>query len=291
MKEAKDCDENIVQCVLRRVKSISSKSLPKTCGHWCVILKDLVSYFSEDPHRNMEIRNHYHRLIEYTLRSDRLNNRLIGLENVQNVVQKDTNVVGVRRWLLEDIKVLSLLFNDRIHERIVAKSRNLMKELTRRAWLTIKDVCFIWEAALGKHGALVKEISELLAVISTVDPLKSNYGISENNNSSLYFNNHPLNDCSGSNSGRTINLLKNEYSFPNDKMCEKHQEHGVCLGILQHIHKRAGNHATETLVFLDAVLRCRGDEFQTTHRHSSSANSGFKLKINHIASKLFFWYR
>ena len=52
MKEAKDCDENIVQCVLRRVKNISSKSLPKTCGHWCVILKDLVSYFSEDPHRN-----------------------------------------------------------------------------------------------------------------------------------------------------------------------------------------------------------------------------------------------
>ena len=71
-------------------------------------------------------------------------------------------------------------------------------------------------------------------------------------------------------------------------MCEKHQEHGVCLGILQHIHKRAGNHATETLVFLDAVLRCRGDEFQTTHRHSSSANSGFKLKINPYSVKAFF---
>ena len=73
-------------------------------------------------------------------------------------------------------------------------------------------------------------------------------------------------------------------------MNEKEQEDEMCLGILQHIHERAGNHATETLVFLDAVLRCRGDEFQTTQRHSSSTNSGFKLKINPIASKLFFWY-
>ena len=76
---------------------------------------------------------------------------------------------------------------------------------------------FIWEAALGKHGALVKEISELLAIISTVDPLKSNCEISENNNASLYFSNSPLNDCSGSSSSSTINLVKNLVVFPATK--------------------------------------------------------------------------
>ena len=302
INEAKDSNVRITTCLYERATKIDQDSLPRNCGFWCVVLRELMSYYSDNQKMEEAIRQHYYRLINYTLQSDILNNRLMGLENVEKVVEDNIDENFVRKWLFHDIKVLSLLFNDKIHEQIVAKSRNLMKALIGRGWLEVKDVCLIWDAALGKHGALVKEISELLAVIAMEDPdnnryRSGRYGASKMyNNNRSHFNNHSMDRSlwqqrsRGNNSNHPINLLGDNNNNNNNQF-NQGQEDGISLGLLRHMYSRINGHPTETIVFIDAVLRYdNGGEFESTNTYSSSAGSGKKKKkgINGKAQDLFF---